>query len=400
MSDFGSIYSFRKSGLYKKGPMDPGGQVNNSYQDPTYLSFTLLFVTGDNNDSPFLSGAAEDFLAKLKTGSNIQKYQTRLQNLKDFKAALLAINTQMPWYWQSLDGVERLVQYDVNRVYWGGDDAKLKIGCLESINMAITGLMALYRKAVWDEEKWSYLLPANLRKFSMFVYIGDVRTLDDNAYEGTKVLDSSNDTDPANLDLISHKPTALFKLQFCEFDIMSGSKAFEGLKADVPEITSQEIAITYEYLKQVDGVYLNGVLNMTTDATAQTTVNTPGVQAFTTNNNSTVIGNLKKQFSPSGLQASANQLKQQATNDLATLSAAKKQEITGAVTGTIGNLVPTPENVLMNGVNAIDQATRINPAQLENAILGNVYGANVGQTIISALNRGALNGLNLGNVFH
>ena len=391
MSDFGTIDAFRKSGLYRKGPSDPGGQLKNSYQDPTYLSFTLLFITGDNGDSPFLSGAAEDFLAKIKNSSDIKKYQERLQALKDFKTALLAINNQMPWYWQSLDGVERLVQYDVNRPYWGGDDAKLKIGCLESINLAITGLMSLYRKAVWDEEKWAYLIPANLRKFSMFIYIGDVRTLDNQMYD-----DGQNG--PVNLDLILSKPTAFFKLQFCEFDITSGSKPFESLKADVPEMATQEITIKYEYLKQVDGVYLNGVLNATEDKVKQNDVNVPGVQAYTTNNNSSVLDGYKKTFSQSGLQSEANKLKQQATNDLRTLSEAKKQEITGAIAGAIGDRIPTPENILMNAVNKLDQATKLSPAQLEQAILGNVYGVEPGQTVLDALKQGAANGL--GNVFH
>ena len=161
MSDFKNIQDFRKSKLSR-----------HQYQDPTYLSFLLLFDFTDGVNSPLLSKPAETFLENLG-----DPYAERLEALQNFKKALKTINNEMPWYWQSLSGLERVQQYNPENAYFGGDDAELTIGTLESINLTVAGLMHLYRKAVFDETKWTYILPANLRRFRMYVYVTEVRTI-------------------------------------------------------------------------------------------------------------------------------------------------------------------------------------------------------------------------------
>ena len=66
MSDFKNTQDFRKSKLSK-----------HAYQDPTYLSFALMFDFADSANSPFLSKPAE----KSKNPFKIWK-----QQLKKFTA--------------------------------------------------------------------------------------------------------------------------------------------------------------------------------------------------------------------------------------------------------------------------------------------------------------------------
>lgn len=412
MADFdyvsSSIHEFRKAGLYKRGSFSDS--VGLAYQDPTYLSFTFMFEIENTNplnqdSSPLFSGEAENFLARLRNaGSDIRKYEERLQALKDFKTALIKINKEMPWYWQSLTGLERLQQYDPLNPYWGGTDAKLTIGCLESINLAITGLMSFYRKAVFDEEKWVYLLPANLRKFSMYVYVCEIRSIDMATYTGeTKDPNASLlGEDAVNKDItLGNTPELLFKLSFCEFDIASGHKSIADLKADAPEEATQEIVINYERLQQVDGQYLQGIIRKSPDKIIDKDFNgsIPDVTNKQTRNDATVLDKFGRQFTKAGITDTFNKAKQQATDSLKLLGEAKKNEILGAIGGAINDRIPTPENLIMNAVNRLDQATRISPAQIQEAILGNIYGAKPGDAITDALKAGAINGLGLGNVY-
>lgn len=84
MSAFLDLNKFRKSGLLTKGDTGNNGGNLSGFQDPTYLSFTLIFDVGDN--SPLLNGEAEGFLRKHLAqnsggGLNVQKYQHKLSSL-------------------------------------------------------------------------------------------------------------------------------------------------------------------------------------------------------------------------------------------------------------------------------------------------------------------------------
>ena len=87
MSAFLDLDKFRKSGLLTKGAT--ANVDMSSYQDPTYLSFTLLFDTSHN--SPLFNGEAEGFLKKHLAGNasatgtslNVAKYQPSITVTND-----------------------------------------------------------------------------------------------------------------------------------------------------------------------------------------------------------------------------------------------------------------------------------------------------------------------------
>lgn len=248
MSAFINLETFKKSGLLVKGASGDVGM--SAYQDPTYLSFTLLFDM--QLTSPLFNGEAAGFIKKQLVDADPAKYQHKLDSLLAFKEALYKINSEMPWHWQSLGGVDRLVQFTPENPFFGGDEAKLTIGCLETINLNIAGLMQLYRKAVWDESRWCYVLPPNLRKFTMYLFISDVRGLYDNSADG--VLTGA--------DL---RPYFMFELRFCEFDMTSGNKALADLSASAPEAATNEIIINYNRVYRVDARALNGAVFQSAD---------------------------------------------------------------------------------------------------------------------------------------
>jgi hypothetical protein len=83
MSDFKTPMDFRK-GSYRKYP----------YQDPTYLSFALLFDFYDVENSPLLAGGAESFLKPLAEQDSF--YAERLNDLQNFIKTLGEINELVP----------------------------------------------------------------------------------------------------------------------------------------------------------------------------------------------------------------------------------------------------------------------------------------------------------------
>lgn len=422
MSLFGSSHQFKKAGLYHYvGEGTSSFRTILPQQDPTYLSFTLLFAKHDEANSPLLAdgnqaSSAEAFLAKLP------HYSEKLQALRDFKAALFKINNEMPWYWQVLKGADRLQQYDVLNPYWGGEEAKITISCLESINLAITGLMDLYRKAVFDIDKWVYVIPANLRKFSMYIYVDDVRTLKPGSYKNPKgkdVIQNEMEITGDNGALITgdinvtssnktyETPIMMFRLDFCEFDITSGTIAFSELNNAEPTAASQEIIINYEGLRAVKGSYLEGIISEAPDEIeARNTLNVTQLTDadVLANNKRNIYNPNNERINP--LQTRINGIVDQASTSLKNLSQAKKAEYLDAVNGSLQTIVPIPvftvpttESIIMNAVNQIDRATHVSRSDIEQAILGNIYDVSPGDAITGALKQGVVNGLGLGNVY-
>lgn len=456
MAIFSTIQDFRKAGTLAKQSLP--------YQDPTYLGFLLLFQYTDISTieagknvahggttpySPlFDPGGAEYYLKNLAEISGEDagaKFKRKLRALQNFKKALQKINKDMPWYWQTLGGLEKLQQINPLEPYIGGDEAKIAIGCLESVNMAITGLMRLYREAVFDEDKWTYVIPPNLRKFSVTIYVTEIRDLrmqgaiketgkDSSTSANSqppkageiikqgfkKSFTANNDpriapanSDPLqpvydpNEDLVGEKrkPYFAFHLSNCEFDITSGATAFESLTNAAPEMSSQLISFNYERLWQVDSYALNGIL--TDEEITGTAKNTDN--SAPTNSKKQENGNDDgKKGTP---LTKFDKLKARAAQDLVNLAAKKKQEAIDAASNAVRDATGIPfsmdgmkpklelEGVYQNFVTQVDRATniqRLTSKALSNIILGNVYFV-PGQTIGDTLNNAVAKAL--GNIY-
>lgn len=413
--------AFRKAGLFRKGTQLKALP----YQDPTYLGFLLLFqwtdvkVTTNTNStstpdaiisSPlFDESGAEAYLTRLVQIN--AKFKTNLDALIAFKTGLQNINKDMPWYWQSIAGLDKLQAYDPTEPYIGKDGNELALGCLESVNLAITGLMRNYRKAVFDEETWSYVIPPNLRKFSVKIYISDIRPLfNEDADKKTQpsntqlgnvsnfnidpnIEDQQTPTKDVDIDLVgsNKKPYLAFQLTNCEWNMQTGVSSFAEVKNDAPEMASNAIAFKYERLTSVEMIAMNGIID---DAI----VASVGAQAPAAPPESKKLSRFE-------------QAKERATKDMKNLAEKKKQEAITAASSLVKDKTGIPftmdgmkpkletEGIYMNLVNKIDNATnvqKLNTRQVAESLLGNVYfgaGKTIQDTLNDALNKA------LGNVY-
>lgn len=402
MSDFKNVTDFRK-GSYRKYP----------YQDPTYLSFAILFDTHDIENSPLLAGPAEEYLLNLKNTSGSTYHADRLLDLQNFKSALMTINNDMPWYWQSLKGLERLFQFDPLEAYFGGDDAKIEIETLESLNLPIAGLMHLYRKAVFDDRKWSYILPTNLRKFTMYVYVTEVRSIQVNtdvkisgipkkvnrdAISGFPDNMKPNiDTENKNAAIMGDqgRPYFMVGINYCEFDMTTGSNIFADLSKSPDSVATNNITIRYENINKIEARVLNGIITESPYAIDQKSP-APDSEFFTASNKTPL------EFAKDKINGRIDETIKRGEESLNKLAEDKKREVEQEIKNRTINRIPSFENVFSNFVRRIDNVTDVTQQRrnIGNAIQANVNFDVTGLSIQQGLNAAASKSVrNLGNVY-
>ena len=170
------------------------------FQDPTYLGFKLFFLF-DQPESGLLST-----IAHPNTALNYLEargYTQRAGYLKEFVTLLKRINMECPWFWQSVEGLDEAWKHGYNEeefVALLGTDRKITINTLdESVDLRMTALMDLYRKACFDWPNRREVVPRNLRFFSVAIYCYEARSINRSVGLNTgaaALIDIANGADP------------------------------------------------------------------------------------------------------------------------------------------------------------------------------------------------------------
>ncbi len=425
MADFSTPNDFRKG--YALGK-------NNQYSDPTYLSFTLMFDFFEGYSSPLLAGPARVFLKEQLeaegdavevndndeiTENPAQQYQGvyghRLKALDDFIFTLKKINKEMPWYWQSLSGVDALLKYDPLKPYRGGEEAKITIGTLESIDLTISGLMHLYRTACFDETRWSYILPPNLRKFRVWVYVTECRPIKNlskiqatlgfdkdaakdsmssltsgGGLKGVKdIFDPSLGVQNANAGISGgdHRPYFMFELGGCKWDLQGGTAQFADLLKSPEGFAASEVAFSYNKVGKVDARVLNGtIVESDKDAARISPATAEESKHYEPDDFGGLIGDK--------VMDKIGEMGDRFVDDAAMFMEKKKQQIGQLGSDIYRANVPNFENIYTNMVADTDKATDI--STLSKNMPENVLGLKKGGTVKDGFDQSAVNGLNIG----
>lgn len=145
------------------------GRSAHAYGDPTFLSFFLLF-DWYGPGSPLFNGEAADFLRNV-IGDN-----DRAVELEKFVKYLKRINQEMPWFFQSITGLDAAYTYgklDDALVFKEG--AQIEIGCLETLDFTMAGIFNMYRSIILDTNRYVKILPDNLCYFNVYVNVQEIR---------------------------------------------------------------------------------------------------------------------------------------------------------------------------------------------------------------------------------
>lgn len=383
MADFGNINEFRKTTQLRK--------IN---EDPTYLSFFFLFDFSDRERSPLLSGAAEDYLR------NVVGDTVRADLLARFKKLLRKINTELPWFWQSVSGLETSRAYGTMEDPWrGAENPKIEIECLENIELTAFTLIDLYKRATYDFNRWVSVIPKNLCYFEMTIYVTEVRSFQQKTSDAFKdsrgnhgrIGDSQSNINPdlsVNIDMsVDAKPITVTKLGHCSFDIDSTNDIFKDLSKN-PEMAKGKIGIfwkTTEEMKSVYGLNLNANQENTLVLEKEPNNIEPN-NPFDPSNDTRRIG---------------TDVNTDTINPLDKLKKRAKERVEGAVANVtnIADGLPGSNGSLGNAHGAFlsgqlaQLANSVTEAATARLFLGNVYGANTASNIQDAINSGSLNAI-------
>mgnify|MGYP000220848417 CR=1 FL=1 len=373
-----------------------GTELRKINEDPTLLSFFMLFNVGDAGNSPLLhpTGGAMHYLKNIIGGTEGDKYAESLAN---FQKLLIKINREMPWFWQELSGLETTQTYNkMEDPYWGKDN-KIEITCLEE-NVELMGntLMKLYRDACFDYQRWVEVIPERLRIFSVDIFVTEVRTFQQTI--------SARETDlfgqqPSNSDLKDDgyviapalaadvKPFIHVQLGRCLFDMESGKEMLAELNKN-PDMKKSKIAFSYSTVKNPSyqpGLHL-GVreeeLNIPPKKTAAPNAYNPATDV-----SGAEPAEEGKKSSPLGDKVKSKMAK---LKDRATGVVSQVTNITDGIGmgGSLGNA----HGALLGGplANVVNSAVENVTGKL---FLDNVYGVNPLGTVQDAINAGSINGL-------
>ena len=203
------ISNFKSSGTYN-------GTEFNIYDTPSHKYFKILFYFGSNSEFGENDGSgllaptweliskaesvladeertdeqedeAINTIASISNGTfgyynfnsawaflKMNNENERAEKLEHFVTLLSDINTNSPWYFNSLSGVQEALErkFTVDGKLDMSEQKKLTITCLpDAFDNRISTLLELYRDITWSWAHKREVIPANLRKFDMAVYI-------------------------------------------------------------------------------------------------------------------------------------------------------------------------------------------------------------------------------------
>ena len=148
----------------------------------------------------------------------------RAEKLEQFISLLSNINSESPWYFSAISGLDSALErksvtdgkLDLSEV------KKLQIKCLpDAVDDRIGTLLSLYRDIAWSWSMKKEILPVNLRKFDMAVYVMELPMWF--IHKGQDIVDGNSEFKP------SYK---MFEFHNCEFD-------YNSIKSGYSEISNQ-----------------------------------------------------------------------------------------------------------------------------------------------------------------
>lgn len=102
----------------------------------------------------------------------------RAQFIKDFIEGFYTIQKDLPYLFQKISGVSKLMDHDISLGQRVKTDTTIQLSCLsDGIDQKIFHLMHLYRNAAWNDLWQRWELPDIYRYFRMIIYIFDNRIL-------------------------------------------------------------------------------------------------------------------------------------------------------------------------------------------------------------------------------
>lgn len=185
------------------------------------------------------------------------KEYTRFRYLSEFIKLLSDINIHFPWYFQSITGLDTALE----RSELSGKEFKLEeerkkitIKCLpDALDNRIGKMLDLYRSAAFSQMLHKEVIPANLRKFDMgiFIYTPLVKNIvakdGVNIFNGTrKLVFNGQFDDDSEQNMTTYTNSKFIELRNCEIDLNSSKTPFGDVNNVEGTQHEYEISISFD----------------------------------------------------------------------------------------------------------------------------------------------------------
>ena len=319
-------FSFRKAGdlkkLYPSYPQGGGNAIGKEYDEPTYLTFKLMFEARETDNKTDVTDFDQipqplfsTYDKELDERNQYSTYQylkdmdenVRSEMMLEFVEKWNQLQQNFQWYFQSIEGIADLLKVTPARGKRVGQDVRISIKALEGLDQRVSHLLNLYKKIAWDDIYQRWVLPDIMRYFRLNIYVTEFRTFHTSQYskalvtndiekdefgraveEYNQQLDQyivqlntpgaelfADDGPPPNpttptpsptkgkslflQKLTNATPTYVLELERCEFDIESLEILPASLDVGTPEIREVNFAIKVGNFKER---YINPPLNI------------------------------------------------------------------------------------------------------------------------------------------
>ena len=239
--------------------------VLSQFEDPTYLGFKLFFRGIDDPNHGGLLGAASN--------ANSARYYlnqigdtNRFKMLDTFINLLGKINKEYPWYFQSITGLDECWKRrsEIEKPEIKG---QVTIACIESLDLRMSALVDLYRKATYDWVHKREILTDNLRHFEMSVMVYDNRTFmkslagDKNGDETPKPNEKKEELNKIFFGESEFEYSQfMFDFSFVEINMGSGGDLFSSINNGGNEAAQQSLIFDYELVEESNLFKILGML--------------------------------------------------------------------------------------------------------------------------------------------
>lgn len=268
------VDSFRRANSISTGGFSTSSKSAwTRFDDPTYVSFRIqfnfyqsaLFAEALNTGGIFgnlsntqVSDSAVSLLNKVAPN--------RAAYLKQFTQTLYDIQNKSHYIFTGLSGLDTAWEKSVNAVldpYIGGDDAKISITMLESVDFKSTALMTLYRLAMYDVRHRRTIIPINLRYFDVDIYIQEIRNFRQtlNAVTALQAVAGGSASLTAGRFVNDNISTIIYRFKDCEWLPQESKTLYEGLTSTPTEQAKQAIAFRYnDFEVDTEILALDGII--------------------------------------------------------------------------------------------------------------------------------------------
>ena len=147
--------------------------------EPGWFYFKIFFKFNDFKglfggilDNKLPKTSALRYLAGIRNYYRNDKIYDRMLALARFTYTLSYINSQSPWFFNGISGLNKLNSVEMSEFT---KEKSIDIICnSEAIDMRLNTLLDMYRKACYDEINQKEIIPENLRKFDMSIIIMNI----------------------------------------------------------------------------------------------------------------------------------------------------------------------------------------------------------------------------------